>query len=204
MRYGYCRVSSESQSVDIQVADLNLHAVEHIRVEKQSARSMEKRDELQLLLEFVRQGDELWVTRIDRLARSTLDLCQIVDTLERKGVVLKCTQQPIDTSTPMGRMMIQLLGIFAEFELEIRKERQLAGIIAARARGAYRGRPKSFKQMDIVVLARTHPEWGPTRVAEEIGCSVDTVQRAYRALGHDNMKRAAEAPSQPEGGQDHG
>jgi DNA invertase Pin-like site-specific DNA recombinase len=95
-------------------------------------------------LDFVQAGDVLTVTRIDRLARSIGDLQDIVRELRAKGVALKATEQPIDTTTAAGKAFLDMLGVFAEFETNLRKERQLEGIAAAKARGVYKGRPPSI------------------------------------------------------------
>ena len=88
-----------------------------------------------MLLDFLRRGDTLVVTRIDRLARSLKDLQDIVHELKSKGVALKATEQPIDTGTAAGKAFLDMLGVFAEFETNLRRERQLEGIAAAKARG---------------------------------------------------------------------
>src|SRR5690606_22848981 len=101
---------------------------EIVRSEKQSGTTTEKRRELAILLDFMRAGDELVVTRIDRLARSVADLQAIVASLRAKGVALKATEQPIDTSTAAGKAFLDMLGVFAEFETNLRRERQMEGI----------------------------------------------------------------------------
>ena len=179
MRFGYCRVSSTGQSLDIQIDDLNAHACERIVQEKASGRSIDNRPELKTLLEFMRRGDELWVTRVDRLARSTLDFCNIVKTLEDKGCSLHATQQPFDTSGPTGRLLVNILAIVAQFENEIRKERQMAGIAAAKEKGVYnRPRPPKFKPDEILRLADAGMR--PMDIARKLGCSGQVI---YRVLG---------------------
>jgi DNA invertase Pin-like site-specific DNA recombinase len=111
-----------------------------IRAEKVSGASRKGRSELETLLEFLRPGDTLIVTRIDRLARSLRDLQNIVHELREKGVHLKATEQPIDTSTAAGKAFLSMLGVFAEFENNLRRERQMEGFNAAKARGVYKGR----------------------------------------------------------------
>src|SRR5215204_1270077 len=101
--YGYARVSHASQSLDVQLDALRAAGCTVIRSEKKSAASREGRVELQTLLDFVREGDEIVVTRVDRIARSIGDLQDILRTLKSKGVALKATEQPIDTSTPLGK-----------------------------------------------------------------------------------------------------
>jgi DNA invertase Pin-like site-specific DNA recombinase len=149
---GYARVSTVDQDLEIQLAALKAAGCDVIRAEKVSATSTEGRAELRTILDFVRKGDVLTVTRIDRLARSIADLASIVRELEAKGAVLKAIEQPIDTSSAAGRAFLQMLGVFAEFETAIRRERQLEGIEAAKAKGVYKGRPPTIKAADIAAL----------------------------------------------------
>src|SRR5262245_34973377 len=111
MRYGYARVSTTDQDLSIQETALKAAGCEVIRAEKRSGTSREGRAELELLLEFMRDGDELVVTRIDRLARSIGDLQDIVRVLKAKGVTLRATEQPIDTSTAAGKCFLDMLGV---------------------------------------------------------------------------------------------
>ena len=142
--YGYARVSTTDQSLDIQIAALKAAGCEKIRSEKVSGTSTNGRQELKTLLEFIDAGDVLMVTRIDRLARSIGDLQDIVRALKAKGVALRATEQPIDTSTAAGKAFLDMLGVFAEFETNLRKERQMEGIAKAKAAGVYKGRPASI------------------------------------------------------------
>src|SRR3954470_23616477 len=137
------------------------------------------RSELQTLLDFVRKGDVIVVTRIDRLARSIADLAAIVRTLEDKGVALRATEQPIDTSTAAGRCFLQMLGVFAEFETAIRRERQLEGIARAKAEGVYKGRKPSIDAAQVRALAAGG--LGGTAIARRLGIGRASV---YRMLGH--------------------
>ena len=132
--YGYARVSTEDQDLTIQQEALEKAGCEIIRSEKVSGTSTQGRDELNTLLEFLRDGDELVVTRVDRLARSVLDLQTIVRDIKAKGVHLRATEQPIDTSTPAGKCFLDMLGVFAEFETNLRRERQMEGIAKAAVR----------------------------------------------------------------------
>ena len=102
----------------------------------------------------MRKGDTLLVTRIDRLARSTLHLCAIAATLERKGVALEVIDQRIETATPSGRLHFQMLGAIAEFETALRKERQMEGIARARSRGVHFGRSRRLTPQDVQDLHR--------------------------------------------------
>ena len=120
MIYGYARVSSTSQDLTIQEEALAAAGCEIIRSEKVSGTSTQGRDELNNLLEFLRRGDILTITRIDRLARSVKGLQDIVIDLKKRGVSLRATEQPIDTTTPEGKCFLDMLGVFAEFETNFR------------------------------------------------------------------------------------
>lgn len=106
-----------------------------IRAENVSGTSVRGRDELRTPLDFIRPGDGLDVTRVDRLARSMGDLQALIRELKAKGATLRATERPIDTSTPGGKAFLDMLGVFAEFETNLRRERQMEGIANAKARG---------------------------------------------------------------------
>src|SRR5438270_11962670 len=141
---GYARVSTTGQDLSIQEVALKAAGCDVVRAEKRSGASTAGRTELQTILDFLRKGDVLMVTRIDRLARSIGDLQDIVRAVRARGAALKATEQPIDTSTAAGKAFLDMLGVFAEFETNLRKERQLEGIADAKARGVYRGRKASI------------------------------------------------------------
>jgi len=146
---GYARVSSVGQSLDIQLDKLG-HC-DKIFQEKKSG-SSDKRPRLADCLEYVREGDTIVVTRLDRLARSTLHLCQIADELARKRVNLRVLDQHIDTSDATGRLLFNMLGAIGQFETEIRAKRQMDGIQKAKARGVHFGRKKKLTPDQIVEL----------------------------------------------------
>lgn len=145
---GYARVSSVGQSLEVQLGKLG-HCDKLYR-EKQSA--ARQRPQLRACLEYVREGDTLVVTRLDRLARSTLHLCQIAAELERKQVSLQVLDQHINTGDATGRLLFNMLGAIAQFETEIRAERQMDGIQKARERGIRFGRRKSLNSPQIAEL----------------------------------------------------
>ena len=176
MRYGYARVSTIDQDLSIQNTALTAAGCELVRAEKVSGASRAGRDELELLMQFMREGDELVVTRIDRLARSIGDLQDIVRALKAKGVALRALEQPIDTSTAAGKCFLDMLGVFAEFETNLRKERQLEGIAKAKAAGVYKGRKPSIPVDEVKVLRAAGR--GATEIAEELGISRKSVYRA--------------------------
>ena len=141
---GYARVSTTDQNLELQESALRAAGCDVIRSEKRSGITTAGRDELRTVLDFLRKGDTLMVTRIDRLARSIGDLQDIVRAVRAKGASLKAIEQPIDTSTAAGKCFLDMLGVFAEFETNLRRERQLEGIASAKARGIYKGRKASI------------------------------------------------------------
>lgn len=173
--YGYARVSSTDQDLTIQRRALKEAGCTVIRAEKASGTSRKGRSELETLLDFVRPGDTVVVTRIDRLARSMRDLQNIVHELREKGAHLKATEQPVDTSTAAGKAFLDMLGVFAEFETNLRRERQLEGIAAAKAKGVYKGRPKKINAADIRRLLEEGI--GPTDVAKRLRIGRASVYR---------------------------
>ena len=129
-----------TQDLTIQVEKLTAAGCTVVREEKVSGTSRNGRNELETLLAFLRPGDTLMVTKVDRLARSVGDLQDIVKALRTRGVSLEVTDQPIDTSTAAGKAFLDMLGVFAEFETNLRRDRQMDGINKAKAKGVYRGR----------------------------------------------------------------
>jgi DNA invertase Pin-like site-specific DNA recombinase len=185
---GYARVSSTDQDLEIQLSALRAAGCNVIRSEKVSGTSTEGRTELRTILSFLHKGDVLMVTRIDRLARSIADLAAIVRELEAKGAALKAIEQPIDTSTSAGRAFLQMLGVFAEFETAIRKERQLEGIAAAKARGVYKGRPPSIRA-DKVAALKTEG-LGASAISKRLKIGRASV---YRVLGRKEGEQGTSA-----------
>lgn len=145
--YGYARVSTDDQDLTIQHEALKAAGCTVIRSEKKSGTSRKGRAELAILMDFLQKGDTLVITRIDRLARSMLDLQQIVHELKAKGVSLKATEQPVDTGSAAGKAFLDMLGVFAEFETNLRRERQMEGIAKAKRDGVYKGsKPKHDRE----------------------------------------------------------
>ncbi len=182
MRYGYARVSTEDQSLDIQIDELKRAGCEDIRFEKLSGSSIEKRPEFSRLLAQLQPGDEVWVVRIDRFARSLRDLAITVEDFIKRGITLKATQQPIDTASASGRAFLQMCGVFAEFERSITAERRAAGIAKAKAAGKYAGVGR-FSKVDPSEAAKLKAEIGYERAAARLGVSVATLNRRAALAG---------------------
>lgn len=181
MIVGYARVSSSSQSLDIQRDALKAIGAEQIFEEKATGTNAD-RPELRRAIEFVRKGDTLAVTRLDRLARSVHDLHNILNLLEGKGVVFHATEQAsANTGDNMGRLLLSILGAVAEFETAIRKDRQLEGIAAAKAKGIYRGRKPTLDREKIIVMLAEGK--GPTEIATALGASRASIYRIAKEQG---------------------
>lgn len=146
---GYARVSSVGQSLEVQLDKLK-HC-DKIYEEKATGTS-DKRPKLKACLEYVREGDTLVVSRLDRLARSTRHLCEIAEELERKRVNLQVLDQNINTNDATGRLVFNMLGAIAQFETELRAERQKDGIHKAKQRGVKFGKGKKLTSEQITEL----------------------------------------------------
>ena len=174
--YGYARVSSTDQDLTLQREALERAGCAVIRAEKISGTSRQGREQLRNILDFVQAGDELVVTRVDRLARSIGDLQDVVRELKDKKATLRCTEQPVDTSTAAGKAFLDMLGVFAEFETNLRRERQLEGIARAKIKGVYKGRNPA---VDPAEVRRLRDEGLRTAaIAQRLGISRSTVWRA--------------------------
>src|SRR5665213_2772691 len=172
---GYARVSTTDQNLEIQKAALKAAGCDVLRAETRSGTSTTGRAELQTILDFLRPGDVLMITRIDRLARSIGDLQDIVRAIRAKGASLKAAEQPIDTGTAAGKAFLDMLGVFAEFETNLRRERQLEGIAAAKAKGVYKGRPATINAAKVAALKADG--LGATEIAKRLGVGRASVYR---------------------------
>jgi DNA invertase Pin-like site-specific DNA recombinase len=150
-----------------------------IRSEKRSGTTTEGREELRTVLDFLREGDVLMVTRIDRLARSIGDLQDIVRAVRARGASLKATEQPIDTGTAAGKCFLDMLGVFAEFETNLRRERQLEGIAKAKAAGVYKGRPASIDAAQVRAMKAEGK--GASEIAKALKIGRASVYRVLEA-----------------------
>jgi DNA invertase Pin-like site-specific DNA recombinase len=179
MLIGYARVSSTGQSLDIQTEALTAAGCEKVYAEKRSGRTAKDRPELIRALDQLRPGDTLIVTRLDRLARSVGDLHRVIEQIGAAGASFRCLQQGgVDTTTSTGKLMLAILGAVAEFENDIRRERQRDGIEKAKERGVYKGRPASIDSREVARLVGDGH--GPSAIARRLGISRASV---YRVTG---------------------
>ena len=186
MLVGYARVSSVGQSLEVQLDSLQAAGCERVFKEKRSGTTTAGRDELHEAISFARQGDILVVTRLDRLARSAGDLHQIVRKLADKKVDFRCLQQSgMDTSTSTGKLLLGVLASIAEFEADIRKERQREGIDRAKTAGVYTGRKATIDPETVRSLRLQGVS--PTEIAKQMKIGRASV---YRALA-DSRQEAA-------------
>jgi DNA invertase Pin-like site-specific DNA recombinase len=189
-RIGYARVSTTDQDLDIQIGRLKNAGCEIIRSETGSGASRSGRTELETIMQFMHTGDELVVLRLDRLGRSTRDVLNLVHELDEKGASLRILEPEVTTAGDMGRMVITILGMVADMELKFIKDRQRAGIEAARAEGVYKGRKKNVD--DDEIRRRLAAGASKARVARDLKVSRMTV---YRAL--DIIPSQTKLPEKP-------
>ena len=174
--YGYARVSTDDQDLTVQREALKAAGCEVVREEKVSGGSREGRKELETLLAFLRSGDTLIVTKLDRLARSTLDMLTLITDLGKRGIgVRSLAEQDIDTTTAAGKLMLTVFAAVAQFERERIKERQAEGIKRAKENGVYKG---GKPRIDRAEVARLKSEGlNPTQIAAKLGINRVTVYR---------------------------
>lgn len=177
MLIGYARVSSTGQDLSIQMDALKAAGCERVFSEKRSGREAEARVALRDAIDFAREGDTIVVCRLDRLARSVRDLHNLLGEMTDKGVGFRCLNQAeVDTTTSTGKLTLAVLGAVAQFEADLRAERQREGIERAKVEGRYKGRSKSVDYSQIRKLAAQGVT--PTDIARLIGCGRTTVYRA--------------------------
>ncbi|APY14772.1 recombinase family protein [Brucella sp. 10RB9214] len=180
---GYARTSTTDQKagLEAQLRDLSAAGASRIFQEELSSVAT-KRPELERALDYVREGDTLIVTKLDRLARSVADLVAITETLRTKGVALRILSMNLDTATPTGKLMLNLLGSIAEFERELMLERQREGIAKAKAEGKYKGRAPTARAKAEDVLRLKAGGMTADAIATKLGIGRASVFRILRDL----------------------
>lgn len=179
MLIGYARTSTLDQTAGLesQKQELLQAGCEKIFEEQVSSVDIKAREKLADALDFVREGDALIVTRLDRLARSVPHLLEILNTLDLKGASLRILGMGIDTATPTGKLMLTVLGGIAEFEREIMLERQREGIAKAKAAGKYKGRKATARAKTDEVMELSKAGLGPTDIARKLNIGRASVYR---------------------------
>ncbi|TGY88650.1 recombinase family protein [Marinicauda algicola] len=173
-------VHSRTRRVEAQERELRAAGADKVFAEQVS--SVAQRDQLEAALEFIREGDTLLVTRLDRLARSIRDLMEIVERVKAKGAALRILAMDLDTSSATGKLMLGILGSVAEFEREIMLERQREGIAKAKAAGKYKGRAPTARRKAPEVRKLLSEGLTELAVAERLGISRSSVQRIKREM----------------------
>lgn len=180
MKIGYARVSTKSQSLETQLAALTAEGCEEIFQEKLSGKSADTRQQLQAAIQMCRKGDVLICTKLDRLARSMIDLWDIVSKLEEKQTSLKVLDQPlIDTTKPEGKVVISLLGYVAETERQLITERTTQGRVLAKEKGVKFGRKAFLNAKELGALRAEAANWNGsmTDLGKKYGLSRSSVYR---------------------------
>ncbi|MEA1015035.1 recombinase family protein [Sphingosinicella sp. LY1275] len=186
MLVGYCRTSTAEQVAGLEAQEAQLLATGCTRLFKETVSSVAVRAQLAAALDFVREGDALVVTRLDRLARSTTDLLSIIETLERKRVALRICDfggSEVDTASPTGRMLITMFGAVAEFERALMLLRQKEGIAKAKAEGRYKGRVPTARRKASQMREMREAGLSPSMIAHQLGVSRASVYRILSQAG---------------------
>ena len=171
---GYARVSTTGQKLDVQLNALQARGCTKIYQEKRSGKTAD-RPELQKMLDYVREGEAIVITKLDRLGRSVADLANISKQLDEKGVGLIVIDQGIDTTTPHGKLMFHMIAAVAEFELSLRYERQMEGIADAQRKGVKFGRKKTLDRERIHQLRESGLSMA--KIAAELSFSKGAVHK---------------------------
>jgi len=183
---GYARTSTIEQCAGLEAQLRDLQATGCRKVFQEQVSSIGDRAQLEAALEYVREGDTIVVTKLDRLARSARGLNELVDTLERRGVALRILNfggGPVDTRGAAGRLMLNVFAAFAQFELEIMKERQREGISAAKAAGKYKGRKATARAKAAEVVQLFRQGMKISEVAKKLNIGRASVYRALSEAG---------------------
>lgn len=182
MIVGYARTSTVDQTAGLEAQQRELAGAgcEKVFVEQVSSVDVKARERLAEALDFIRKGDTLVVTKLDRLARSVAHLLEILEVVEEKGAALRILSMGIDTGTATGKLMLTLLGGVAEFERSIMLERQREGIAKAKAEGKYKGRKPTAKAKATKVLAMHAEGVGATEIAKRLSIGRASVYRILK------------------------
>ncbi len=188
MLIGYARTSTVEQRAGYEAQLEALAAASCEKVFQEQVSSVAKREQLDVALEFIREGDTLVVTKLDRLARSVADLLKINASLIAKGAHLKVLELDLDTSTAVGKLLFTMVGAIAEFERGLMLERQREGIAKAKAEGKYRGRKPTARAKAAEIAALRSQGVSPNKIARDLGIGRSSV---FRILAEQRLSREA-------------
>lgn len=177
MIVGYARVSTLDQNELSQETTLKELGCERIFTDKSSGRNLE-RPNFNTMIDFLREGDVLYVTEFSRLSRNSMELLKVVDTLNKKGVIVKSKRENFDTTTPQGKMMLGTFALLAEYEMELMLQRQREGIALAKSEGKYKGRgvkKHDKKLLEMCMSSLEKKELTVTQVAKLLKVTRATV-----------------------------
>jgi DNA invertase Pin-like site-specific DNA recombinase len=195
MLVGYARTSSLSQVAGLQAQERELRAAGCDKIFTEQVSSVAQREQLALALDYVREGDSFTVTKLDRLARSVIDLLAIVDRLQAKKVNLRVLSmsgtQPLDTSTATGRLMLAVIGAVGQAEREAMLERQREGIAKAKREGRYKGRVPTARRKAAEIIRLKREGVTPSEIASSLGIGRASVYRVLGAQMHGEQQEAA-------------
>ena len=177
-RIGYARVSTEDQDLTIQKAALDKDGCAIVFEEKRSGTKRENREQLDLALKVLTKSDTLVVTRLDRLGRSLRDLANIAHEIGESGAHIRVIEQSVDTATTAGRAFFGMLAVFAQFETDVRRERQAEGIAKAKKAGVYTGGKPRIDRREVLKLINDGQ--GPAKVARKLKVSRMSVYRIMK------------------------
>jgi DNA invertase Pin-like site-specific DNA recombinase len=195
MLVGYARTSTVSQQAGLQAQERELGAVGCEKVFSEQVSSVAQRDQLEVALDYVRDGDGFVVTKLDRLARSVVDLLNIVKRLEAKKVSLRVLSmsggQSLDTGTAIGKLMLAVIGAVGQFEREMMLERQREGIAKAQREGRYKGRVPTARRQAAEIIRLKQAGVRPSEIASRLGIGRASVYRALAEQSDGGQQKAA-------------
>jgi DNA invertase Pin-like site-specific DNA recombinase len=195
MLIGYARTSTLGQRAGLEAQERDLRAAGCERIFSEQVSSVAERDQLQQALDFCREGDTFTVTKLDRLARSVIDLLEIVAKLDAKKVALRVLSmsgtQPLDTATATGRLMLAVIGAVGQAEREAMLERQREGIAKAKAQGRYKGRAPTARRKAAEIIRLKEAGVKPSEIASRLGIGRASVYRVLGASAGGDRQEAA-------------
>ncbi len=177
MKVGYARTSTVEQQAGFEAQLEALEAAQCDKVFQEQVSSVAKREQLDAALDYLRDGDSLVVTKLDRLARSTADLLRIEGLIKDRGASLRILDLDLDTSTATGKLLLTMVGAISAFERELMLERQREGIAKAKAAGKYKGRTPTARAKTNEVMALRERGVSPNKIATDLGIGRSSVFR---------------------------